>query len=59
MSGAGMRELFRHEKEKRNSQGKDPRTFEVNSQGGDPSTLERNSQGKNPSTFKRRKDGDF
>ena len=39
------------EKEKRNSQGTDPRTFEEISQGGDPSTSERDSQGKAPRTF--------
>ena len=32
-------------RQKKNSQGKDPRTFEDNRQGRDPSTLERNSQG--------------
>ena len=36
----------------KNSQGKDPRTFEENSQGGDLSTLETNSQGKDPRTFR-------
>ena len=35
---------------RKNSQGKDPRTFEENRQGKDPSTLERNSQGKDPRT---------
>ena len=35
-----LRELVaKKEKEKRNSQGKDPRTFEGNSQGGDLGTL--------------------
>ena len=40
------------EKEKRNSQGKDPRTFDENSQGGDLRTPETNSQGEDPRTFK-------
>ena len=39
------------ERRSRNSQGKDPRTFEENSQGGDPSTPEENSQVKDPRTF--------
>ena len=39
-------------KEKRNSQGKDPRTFDENSQGCDLSTQERNSQGEDPRTLK-------
>ena len=34
----------------KNSQGKDPKTFEDNSQGGDPSTLERKSQGNDART---------
>ena len=36
---------------KKNSKGKDPRTFEENTQGFDPSTQERNSQGKDPRTL--------
>ena len=40
------------QKRKKNSQGKDPKTFEENSQGRDPSTLERNSQGKDPRTLR-------
>ena len=40
------------EKEKRNSQCKDPRTFDGDSQDGDLSTPKANSQGKDPRTFK-------
>ena len=40
------------EKEKRISQGKDPRTSDENSQGGDLSTPEENSQGKDPRTLR-------
>ena len=40
------------QKEMRNSQGKDPKTFEENSQGGGFRTLEANSQGEDPRTFK-------
>ena len=39
-------------KEKRNSQGKDPRIFDVNSKGGDLSTPKANSQGEDPRTFR-------
>ena len=39
------------QKERRNSQGKDPQTFDGDSQERDPSTLERNNQGKDPRTF--------
>ena len=39
-------------KRKKNSQGKDPRTYEGNSQGRDPSTQERNSQGEDPRILK-------
>ena len=39
------------QKEKRNSQGKDPKTSQENSHGRDPNTLERNSQGEDPRTF--------
>ena len=44
-------------KEKRNSQGKDPRTFDENRQGGDLGTLERNSQGEDPRTLKENSQG--
>ena len=37
---------------RRNSQGKDPRTFEENSQGGDLGPLGTNSQGRDPRTLK-------
>ena len=40
----------RVDKEERNSQGKDPKTFEVNSQGRDPTSLGRNCQAGVPST---------
>ena len=40
----------KEEKEKRNSQGQDPRTFDENSQGGDLSTPKTNSQGSTPKT---------
>ena len=40
------------DREKRNSQGKDPWTFDENSQGGDFGTLKTNSQGEDPRTFK-------
>ena len=36
---------------RKNSQGKDPKTFEGNSQGRDPSTQERNSLGEDPRTL--------
>ena len=39
-------------KVKRNSQGKDPRTFDENSQGGDFSTPKTNSWGEDPRTCK-------
>ena len=39
-------------KQKRNSQGKDPRTFQEHSQGGDLSTPQTNSQGEDPRTLK-------
>ena len=40
-----------NQKERKNSQGKDPRTFEENSHGRDPSTVARNSQGNDPRTL--------
>ena len=54
MKGERLSRLLvkKKKREKRNSQGKDPRTPEANSQGRDPSTLERNSQGKDPRTFR-------
>ena len=42
------------EKSKKNSQGKDPKTFEINCQGEDPRTFEGNSQAKDASTLKGR-----
>ena len=51
VNGTGMRELFVVNKKKRNSQGKDARTFQENSQGGDLSTTQANSQGEDPRTF--------
>ena len=52
VNGDGTREFFaKKEKEKRNSQGKDPSTPEKNSQGKDPRTFDGNSQGKGPKTF--------
>ena len=42
---------------KKNSKGKDPRTFEENTQGFDPSTQERNSQGKDPRTLAESSEG--
>ena len=50
--GESVEGIFCKEKEKRNSQGKDPRTFDENSQGGDLSTPQTNSQGRDPRTFK-------
>ena len=47
----------KEEKEKRNSQGKDQRTFDENSQGRDLSTLEGNSQSKDPRTFEENRQG--
>ena len=48
----GWREGEHWQKERsKNSQGKDPKTFEENSQGGDLSILEINSWGKDPRTF--------
>ena len=44
--------LGKKNREKRNSQGKDPWTFDENSQGGDLGTLKTNSQGEDPRTFK-------
>ena len=41
------------EKEKRNSQCEDPRTFDGSSQGGDLSTPKANSQGKGPKNLQR------
>ena len=41
----------RRGKRRKNSQGKDPKTFQENSQGKDPRTFEENSQGKDPRTF--------
>ena len=50
--GAGWRQVSsRQEERRKNSQGKDPKTFQENSQGRDPSTPEGNSQGKDPRTF--------
>ena len=46
-----------NEKERKNSQGKDPRTYEGNSQGRDPSTQERNSQGEDPRTLEESSEG--
>ena len=43
------------QKQKRNNQGKDPRTIEENSQGGDLNTLEANSQAEDPRTRSSRK----
>ena len=45
--------ICKEEKEKRNSQGKDPRTFEENGQGGDLITHETNSRGRDPRTLKK------
>ena len=51
--GTRLRELIvKKENEKRNSQGRDPWTFEGNSQGGDLSLLITISQGEDPRTFK-------
>ena len=44
-------------KRKKNSQGKDPRTFEENSQRRHLSTQERNGQGKDPRTLEEHKKG--
>ena len=52
VNGAWKKEPLGTEKKWRNSQGKDPRTFEGNRQGAVPGTPGRNSQGKDPSTFK-------
>ena len=51
------KDFCRKRKEMRNSQGKDPRTFDKKSQGGDASTLERNSQGEDPRTLKENSQG--
>ena len=54
MNGKWDERVFcKEEKEKRNSQGKDPRTFEENGQGGDLRTHETNSQGRDPRTLKK------
>ena len=45
------------QEDKRNSQGKDPKTLQENSQGRDPNTLERNSQGEDPRTLKENTQG--
>ena len=47
----GEQENIGRKKEK-NSQGTDPKTFQVNSQGRDPITQETSSQGKDPRTFR-------
>ena len=44
--------FFKKNKKKRNSHGKEPRTFDENGQGGDLSTLITNSQGEDPRTLK-------
>ena len=41
-------------RESKNSQGRDPKTFEENSQRGDAETPSKNTQGKDPSTFEGR-----
>ena len=51
------KDFCRKRKEKRNSQGKDPRAFDKKSQGGDVSTLERNRQGEDPRTLKENSQG--
>ena len=51
-NGNAMRAFCLKQKEKRNSQGKDPRTFQEHSQGGDLSTPQTNSQGEDPRTLK-------
>ena len=47
----GEKAFCNEQKEKENSQSKDPSTFEENSQGGDLSTAQTNSQGEDPRTF--------
>ena len=50
-------EIGKREKVK-NSQGKDPKTFEQNSLGGDPKTPSKNSQGKDPRTIEGNSQGE-
>ena len=45
------------QKKKRNSLGKDPRTFQEHSQGGDLSTPQTNRQGEDPRTLKNQLEG--
>ena len=52
MKGEKVEVTFGQKEKKRNSQGKDPRTFDENSQGGETSTPEAESQGKDSRTFK-------
>ena len=57
VSGNGMRKTFCKTKRKRNSQGKDQKTFDENSQGGNLSTLKRSRQGEDPRTLKEHSQG--